>query len=148
VRYQTALTPTSYTIGLRGCKRPPFPAIYCFAGRSRVSASTPGPPPFSLGARAGRSKLRHENARVAHWLKTLLSSCVRRLAKSDALAAGPALLDEFNASIFKSMSYRRFVSKRNLNFPVNDLDAADRCDPNLAAAKSRAAEVLATNRDG
>jgi len=76
---------------------------------------------------------------VAHWLKTQLSSCVRRLAKSDAFAAGLALFDEFNASIFKSMSYRRFVSKRNWNFPVNHLDAADRCDPTLdAAAKSRA----------
>lgn len=68
---------------------------------------------------------------MAHWLKTLLSSCVRRLAKSDAFAAGPALFDGFNASIFKSMSYRRFVSKRNWNFPVYHLDAADRCDPNL-----------------
>jgi len=72
-----------------------------------------------------------QNARVAHWLKTLLSSCVPGLVKSHTFAAGAALFDEFNAGSFKSMSYRGFVSERNWNFPVNDLDSADRCDPNL-----------------
>jgi hypothetical protein len=58
-------------------------------------------------------------------------SCVPRLAKSDTFAAGPALFDEFNAGSFKITSYRRFVGERNWNFPVNDLDSADGCDPNL-----------------
>ena len=63
------------------------------------------------------------------------------LAKSHTFAAGPALIDEFNASSFKSMSYRRFVSERNWNFPVNDFDLVDRCDPNLGrGAKSRAVD--------
>jgi hypothetical protein len=31
------------------------------------------------------------------------------------------------------MSYRRFVGERDWNFPVNDLDSADRCDPNLGS---------------
>jgi hypothetical protein len=29
------------------------------------------------------------------------------------------------------MSNYRFVGDRDWNFPVNDLDSADRCDPNF-----------------
>jgi hypothetical protein len=44
---------------------------------------------------------------------------VSRLAKSDAFASA-VLFDEFDASSFKSMPYRRFVRERNWNFPINN----------------------------
>ena len=106
--------------------------LHSFACPYRASASTRGHHPFSL--RSSMPAAQSCAMRMLGWrtgLKRYFLLACRRLAKSDAFAAGPALFDEFNASSFKSMSYRRFVSERNWNFPVYHLDAADRCDPNL-----------------
>jgi hypothetical protein len=61
---------------------------------------------------------------------------VSRLAKSDAFASA-VLFDELDASSFKSMPYRRFVRERNWNFPINNLDPTDRCDPYFGCRGSR-----------
>jgi hypothetical protein len=61
---------------------------------------------------------------------SLARFCLCNLSKADS-GATTVLLDEFDAGAFQGLAQPGFVRQRYGNFPLNDFDPTDRCDPNF-----------------